>query len=372
MKVGFMTANVERRARRGRPPVVSEAIADDLRMQIANGVLAPGMRVPTRQELEARYEASTATVQSVMKRLVEDGLVEVRGTVGTFVAGQPRHITDVALVFPVGRNDPFLWRRLYDSLISGAAGWSGPDKRRFPVYYCKRSEDRGGETGRLRDDIRTLRVGAVIHCLAMTDAGLLSWEQEFEVPYVGLMTAHSVTDTPARVAFSYKSFFSRAVEHLAARGRKRICVLLDPYQGLDIYDKHIEREAARFGVEIRPWYRQFVSLSEPVCAQSSADLLMRLPAGDRPDGMIVADDNLGPHAVAGLRSAGVRIGTDIDVVVHANFPGDSNLADASVTRLGFDSRTALESAVALIDQWRETGKPGGRAEVPAVFENELK
>jgi len=131
-----------------------------------------------------------------------------------------------------------------------------------------------------------------------------------------------------------------------------------------------ERAAARYGVEARVHHRQLVSATVPVCARAAAHVLMRLPSEDRPDGLIVADDNLGPHAMHGLLDAGAQIGTHLDVVMHANFPSQSEFGDLPVTRLGFDSREVLGSAVRVIDCWRESGIPGGRAKVEAVFEGE--
>jgi DNA-binding GntR family transcriptional regulator len=61
-------------------------IADDIRRQIADGVLMPGAQLPTFQELAARYEVSTYTVQRCVRLLTRDGYVRsIRGH-GTYVA----------------------------------------------------------------------------------------------------------------------------------------------------------------------------------------------------------------------------------------------------------------------------------------------
>ena len=51
-------------------------IADDLRIKIETGELAPGAQLPTELELRERYEASRNTIRDAIKRLISLGLVE--------------------------------------------------------------------------------------------------------------------------------------------------------------------------------------------------------------------------------------------------------------------------------------------------------
>jgi GntR family transcriptional regulator len=60
-------------------------IQADLRDRIQRGDLSPGDRLETEQELMARYEVSRATVRQALAGLVNDGLVEIRRGLGTYV-----------------------------------------------------------------------------------------------------------------------------------------------------------------------------------------------------------------------------------------------------------------------------------------------
>ena len=60
-------------------------IQSDLRERIQSGELTPGSRLETEQELMARYEVSRATVRQALAGLVNDGLVEIRRGLGTYV-----------------------------------------------------------------------------------------------------------------------------------------------------------------------------------------------------------------------------------------------------------------------------------------------
>ena len=60
-------------------------IQSELRERIASGELPPGSRLETEQELMARYEVSRATVRQALAGLVNEGFVEIRRGLGTYV-----------------------------------------------------------------------------------------------------------------------------------------------------------------------------------------------------------------------------------------------------------------------------------------------
>jgi hypothetical protein len=72
----------------------------------------------------------------------------------------------------------------------------------------------------------------------------------------------------------------------------------------------------------RYWYLG-ASLGTAQWTASWAELLMH--QRDRPDGLIILDDNLAGPALQGLAQAGVRLGQDLDVVTHCNFPSTQRL-----------------------------------------------
>jgi len=62
-----------------------QQIAEDLRKQIDEGILAPGSQLPTEIELREQYGASRNTIRDAVKRLTSQGLIETRPGQGTFV-----------------------------------------------------------------------------------------------------------------------------------------------------------------------------------------------------------------------------------------------------------------------------------------------
>jgi GntR family transcriptional regulator len=70
-----------------------QQIADQLRAQIRSGALAPGQRLPSEPDLAAQHEASRNTVRLAIALLTNQGLVESRQGLGTFVHEPARPFT---------------------------------------------------------------------------------------------------------------------------------------------------------------------------------------------------------------------------------------------------------------------------------------
>ncbi|HUU68288.1 MAG TPA: hypothetical protein VM186_02090 [Planctomycetota bacterium] len=72
---------------------------------------------------------------------------------------------------------------------------------------------------------------------------------------------------------------------------------------------------------------------------------------ERPDGLIISDDNPVEPATAGLVDAGVRVPKDLTVVAHANSPWPT-ASYVKAKRLGFDCLRLIQIAVDSIDAQR--------------------
>ena len=68
-------------------------IAEDLREQITTGILSPGSQLPTEPQLAAAYDASRSTVRLAIGLLIQQGLVETRQGLGTYVTEPATPIT---------------------------------------------------------------------------------------------------------------------------------------------------------------------------------------------------------------------------------------------------------------------------------------
>jgi GntR family histidine utilization transcriptional repressor len=88
-------------------------IRDEIAAAIQSGEWRPGDRVPTEQELAARYGCARATVSKALGELAASGLVERRRKAGTFVAHPPVHsavmtVPDLAELI-AARGEAYRW-----------------------------------------------------------------------------------------------------------------------------------------------------------------------------------------------------------------------------------------------------------------------
>lgn len=351
-----------------RPPAKQESITDGLRKQIISGNWGPGHRVPPRAELEQFLEASSVTIQRAFTRLEEDGFITVNARSGTYVAEKPPHLHHYVLSFPYKVGQPG-WVRFWSVLSGAAARKSESGSPRISCYTGVEKPEQP-EYRRLVEDVRAHRLaGLIFGCdpWPMEGAEFLTapW-----LPRVAFMNRPEFTGA-AQVAlggFDSSSFFEKAIKHLLGRGRRRIALLSVPGisgHRLDAYRKQL----IGLGLTVDPCWIQTATQAEPQWATNLIMLLFKGKPEERPNGLIIADDNLVEHACAGLMQAGVSVPDDVDVVAHGNFPLDGPSL-LPIKRLGYDIPAALDIALDLLQRQREGKKVPPVTVVPAVFEEE--
>ena len=99
-------------------------------------------------------------------------------------------------------------------------------------------------------------------------------------------------------------------------------------------------------------------------------LMMRAGQTDRPDGLVITNDNLVDDAIAGLVAEGINVPDDLEVVAHCNFPWPP-VKIMPIQRLGLDVRAVLRLGIDLIDRRRAGKKIPKVVTVPAVWEHNV-
>lgn len=352
---------------RTRPPVKREGILNDLRRQIVAGQLSPGAQLPTRSRMEAIYRASRATVQGALDQLVQDGFVNAQGRRGTFVADRPPHTSRYGLVFASRPPAHGEWLRFWAVMHGVAEAMDHEGPRRISIYYGN-DKGSGGSCDALSADVKACRLAGLVFA---SHPGYLDGQAPLEQPGLPRVAVMS-NDLPgiAAVNLDSQSYIEKALDYLHARGRRRVAVVFGSHPA-DFRRRLIAGIAAR-GMETRPYWTQIVSPNLGEGARNCVHLLMHAGQESRPDGLLVADDNLTEHVVAGLVAAQVCVSVDVDVVMHCNFPWPAASA-LPVKRLGYDIRQVLRTCLASIDR-RRAGEAtsSGCHEIPAVFEDELE
>jgi DNA-binding LacI/PurR family transcriptional regulator len=343
------------------------AILDELRRRIVGGDYAAGHQFPVRTDLEREFDASSVTIQRAMDYLRREGFIEVSGRQGTYVVPHPPHLSHYALVFSGTPTGTAHWSRFYQALANEAAGVERNGRQRVDVHY---GIEPHAENKRYHDLVRAMR-NHLFAGLIFADHPYVVFHgtplvDEPGIPRVGIMGAPR--SDVAAVTFDSDSFLSQALDAFVSRGRRRLAVVSNPRD--ELFFEKLRAAAAARGMTQRPYWVQTVALNEPASARNCVHLLMHPGQAERPDALLISDDNLVEHASAGLVAAGVNVPDDLDVVAHCNFPWPAPSV-LPVQRLGYDARAVLKACIASIDEQRQ-GRVPATAVIRAQFENELE
>ncbi len=343
-------------------------IVRDLRAKILDGTFTAGQQLPTYVELEKQFRSTPRTVSRALEVLQEHGFVRTEKRRGMFVAERLPHESDYALVFSFKREQ----LSQFGLAMRNEAERYAHSGRRFSLFYGISGHTDTDDYQRLQSFIQSHRLAGVIFAQAFHELSGQSVLEEPGIPRVAIASGSARADIPV-VSAGVGNFLPRALDDLAARGRKRVAMIRNaddaawpPHEVDEFF-----AEVAKRGMTTRQCWVQSVYTSTSIRANEVAQLLMFAPPEARPDALIIRDDNLVEHATVGLAAAGVRVPQDLDVVAHANFPWVSPSAIPAVRRLGYDVRRMFEVCIERVDALRR-GEPVERVtHLPAVFEEEL-
>jgi DNA-binding LacI/PurR family transcriptional regulator len=237
---------------------------------------------------------------------------------------------------------------------------------RLPVFTWADLDERDRSYQQLLDVINRHALAGIIFGTTpfrFVDTPVLT---EPGIPRIAMMTGGSYHGMP-RLEFAYQQWMSMAARHLVAHGRKRVAVVVGTSVGPPLVHERLAplRDA---GLEVQDALVQAVTTDFPMWAASTAQLLMRGPASDRPDALIIDDDNLVESATAGLRAAGVSVPNDLTVVAHANLPYAPR-AHVPVQFLGYRIDRGLRMCMEHIDAQRAGEHPANVLTLEPEFES---
>jgi len=350
----------------GRPAVERERTSRRIRRWIIRAEFAPRSRLPAHRELARRLDANVFVVQLALQQLAEEGFVELRGRDGTYVAATPPHLRRFALAFPAPWDAPG-FVRFWTVLADEARRMTAEGEAEFELYSCaNRALPEAADYRRLVDDVRRHRLAGILFAgppFLVAGTPIL---REAGIARVAIMARGSFPGVAALEMAGEAEFLQRAVTLLRERGRRRLAWLGVPGNRWE----EIPALVRTLGVESRPEWVHVGNQSHPGPAANLMRLLARLPAEERPDSLVITDDNLVGPACQGLRSGSVRVPQDMEVVAHCNFPAPAS--DLPIHWLGYDIQNLLRTAVEFMRRRRNGGDSPRSFRVPLEFEREVQ
>ena len=348
-----------------RAPVKARRILNELRRQIVEGRFPPGSQLPRREDLEAHFHVSPLTLQKALSSLISDGFVYAKTGQGTFVVDEPPHLSRYGLVFPSEPGMTDTWNNFYAAMNNEAMAIQRSKPDRLTMYFGLENPGRHESRDQLIADVEAHRL-----------AGLIFVSPPFNFVGTPLLDAPGmprVSGAPYReipsVRLDEASLMDKALRYLASRGRRRIALVSGNVMGPSVFDS-FQTALGAWQMETRPFWQQGVHPDYPQWARNVVELLFQSGQAERPDGLIITDDNLVPHATAGLLAAGMRVPDEVDVVGHCNFPWLTPSV-VPAKRIGYDARRVLQVFMALIDMQRRGETPPTVTDIAAVTEDEV-
>ena len=296
---------------RGEPLTLRIETADPTHLQISRqvermiltGELTPGQRLPSNTALARRWGVSCSSVQNAMNRLCAAGRLERTPGRGTFVKSLT-HQAVIGLLFgPDLSVEPSHFYRAMDRALEAelpARRWT---PRIYDGWFLK-----GG--GRLPDDAPvSRRLEEDLHHHVFS--GLI----EFQLPFRFNVAAEERASLPTvtwggakpDALLDEEEFFTQALRHLAAQGRKRVALVSFSSQRVSAQAEWFRKAALQFGmVPFEPLpllFGDHENDGERDVFQIARCMLrdwFRKPDGAAPDALVVEDDiMMRAHALRG-------------------------------------------------------------------------
>jgi DNA-binding LacI/PurR family transcriptional regulator len=332
-------------------------IVVDIRQQIVTGALQPGAKMPTYDSYAKQYQVSKMTMQMALNQLRNDGFVKSVPRRGMFVAQKPPHANRVALLLPVPEDHNRYWRILIDEALRYT------EKIGYELEVF-RQIDQAEERARLRQEISKRRFAGLILVCKPLSYELDDIMNDASIPKASLCSLKS--QSTLNFSFDNHELVRKSLDYFAASNRKRIAYIT-------CYGPSASYAAFKQGVKERgmetceAW--QFL-LENPEMADNVVQLLMSLPADRRPDGLLLADDNVEEPAQRGLIKSGANIPEELDILCYCNW----NYRHRKLFPLhyiGFDIEAAVAKSIDFFAEFKSDSVPPEICMLPALFENEL-
>lgn len=330
------------KAPRGRTRNKLNDVVSRLRAAIISGEHPPGSRLQTYDELEPLLEVSRATLRHAISVLKREGFIESVERSRMMVSKTPPHLTRYGLIF----REAGLENRFHQTLAHVAQEMSLKGQVEIPIFHGIHPGSEHPDRKRLIQQINSHRL-----------AGLILRSQPEFLKGTGAMEDISLPKVGPRpqseggihhIILDNQSLTDLAIEQFAARGRKKIAAIA---YGRAPVEEQFWRSCAAYGVQCRPEWYVTVGLDYPQTARNIVRLIFGLPKADRPEGLLILDDNFMEEACAGLISMGVRVPEEVEVVSHCTWPRPVP-SMLPIRYVGFDAQEVIDASIRIINQAR--------------------
>jgi DNA-binding LacI/PurR family transcriptional regulator len=272
------------------------------------------------------------------------------------------------LVFPTFPSRGSHWSRFWTALSNDVTSTPSSPEKSIRIYHGIDGRDDVEGFIQLSREVYDHTLAGIVFTWppgSLAETPLVSTPG---IPRVAIMAPNAAFSHISSVSLDFAAFRAKALDYLVAQNRKRIAVIGVPGQNTsavvsDITSRNLETRDH--------WIQTLPFDSPPECARQLAMLLMHSSQTERPDGLVIMDDNLVEAVTGGLVLAGVNVPNDLDVVGHCNFPWPTDSV-LPIKRLGFDAHQVMNACINCLIEVRRTGREAMNKQIAPVFEDELE
>ncbi len=347
---------------RGRPAERREAIYNALVNRIVQRQYLPMQQLPTLREIAAEFNASSRTVQVVLKDLAESGFTDPQGARGTFVHQDPPHLRR-HLVVHDGTTSK---NRFHTALLQevdqlNKLGWS------IEVATLPDGAERASVIRELSQQVHRQQYAGIALTSNIKELTHTPLYTTPSVPRL-VLSPHMQTFTGSyQPKFKSSPLFKQALQKLKDLGAHRVGAFMHAHNRDDIEKLH--KDLIGQGFETRNAWLHSVHHSIDWEAYAIIELLMSQPKNKRPDTLLIYDDHLTEMVTKGLHDFGSK-SDPITVISHCNFPMKPK-AHTPVVWFGYNVNEILLRAFQLIELERRHPLNGKQqVKVTPYFEDE--
>lgn len=334
------------------PNGLQDEINCQLRRDIRRGIYQPGSKLPSRAELEKRYQTTPVTIQKSFDKMKEDGFIRAEGPRGTFVADHPPCFSNIGIVFPHHFNSKRPEMNFFRVLAEEALKKNSENGLNFTIYAGLNGYESEADYIRLRDDIQFERLAGIIfasspHLLYGTPLYQTIVDKK-ELAKVAFMSGDS-HDFPI-VTNSTNGYVSMIMDYLAGQGVKRLAILaaMSEERSNKVLGENAYLEAAaKRNIQILPHHIQVMYHGIAPRAKQLVQLLLHCRDQERPDALVITDDSLVEAACQGIADAGSVLPKSFITIGYCNFPAIPSTA-VPLCLYGMNVNCFLDKCISLL------------------------
>lgn len=330
-----------------------DEIVKYLKNRILSEDIAPGSFLPFRSDLIKECEASNVTVQNAINRLTADGFLRSCGSKGIMVSVYPPHKYRIGVLLPASswpeKNFDTKWFAVEQALDIIEKDGSHISFARYRV--SKEMSQHDDELKKLSNALSDSLLAGVIVPFSLPDGLLLPLDG---YPVVQHEPRNAKVIRAVSFNHNYIAMAEMAVNKLLECGAKKISVIMGAEMPA-FFIREIEKVLLNHkGISTKKeWIQSLSNTSRGIAwAENLLKLMFCSELKERPDGLVILNENLLKPIIETLHDLDMVIGKNIHICCHSNIPTMSQVSD-KIHFLAFDWCEIFRKSIWCINRFRK-------------------